>query len=189
MVDDCKSIHPQKEKTIIYVGRIDNGFKNVDKLIRIWGKVAPKLPEWKFVVCGQGREFEFDRQLIENENIPRCEMVGLVNPEEYYKKASIILMASSSSEGWGLVLVEAQQYGVVPIVLNTYASARDIVKDGKNGLIVEPTKDWQDRIGKQIITLALNDKMRQEMSIASTQSVKQYNINIIGQQWLKLIND
>lgn len=189
MVDDCKSIHPKKEKTIIYMGRIDNGFKNVDKLIRIWGKVAPKLPDWKFVVCGQGREFEFDRRLIENENIPRCEMVGLVNPEEYYKKASIILMASSSSEGWGLVLVEAQQYGVVPIVLNTYASARDIVKDGKNGLIVEPTKDWQDQIGKQIITLALNDKMRQEMSIASTQSVKQYNINIIGQQWLKLIND
>ena len=88
-----------------------------------------------------------------------------------------------------MVLVEAQQYGVVPIVLNTYASARDIVKDGKNGLIVEPTMDWQERLGKQIVTLALNDKVRKEMAIASTQSVKQYSLNIIGQQWLKLINE
>lgn len=188
MMGDSETLPKRKEKTIIYVGRIDNGFKNVDKLIRMWGKIAPQLPDWKFEICGQGGEFEFNKQLIETENIPRCEMVGLVNPKEYYQKASIIVMASSSSEGWGMVLVEAQQYGCVPIVLNTYAATRDIVKDGKNGLIVEPTRDWQEQFSKQIVHLAKNENKLNEMSSASMQSVKQFNIDIIGQQWLKLIN-
>ena len=95
---------------------------------------------------------------------------------------------ASSSEGWGMVLVEAQQYGCVPIVLNTYAATRDIVKDGKNGLIVEPTRDWQEQFSKQIVHLAKNENKLNEMSSASMQSVKQFNIDIIGQQWLKLIN-
>lgn len=189
MVDDSDSLSIHKEKTIIYVGRIDNGFKNVDKLIRIWSKVAPQLPDWKFEICGQGCEFASNKLLIESENIPRCEMVGLVNPKEYYQKSSIIVASSSSSEGWGMVLVEAQQYGCVPIVLNTYAASRDIIKDSKNGIIVEPTADWQERFGEQIIHLAKDENKLKELSAASIQSVKQYNIDRIGQQWLKLIND
>ena len=189
MVDDNKAYPARKEKKIIYVGRIDNGFKNVDKLIRIWGEIAQLLSDWKFEICGQGGEFEYNKQLIENESIPRCEMIGLVNPKEYYQKASIIVASSSSSEGWGMVLVEAQRYGCVPIALNSYAALRDIIKDGKNGIIVEPTSDWQVKFGEQIVRLAKNNQLRNAMMIASIESVKQFNINIIGQQWLKLIND
>lgn len=178
-----------KEKTILYVGRIDNGFKNVDKLIRIWGKVAPMLPDWNFEICGQGDELEYNKQLIADCNIPRCKMMGLVNPKEYYKRSSAIVMASSSSEGWGMVLVEAMQYGCVPVVLNTYAAVKDIVVNDENGIVIEPSDSWQDAFAKQLYELAMDNEKRYRMMHASMESVKQYDINKIGQQWLKLIND
>lgn len=179
----------KKEKTIIYVGRIDNGFKNVDKLIHIWGKIADKLPDWNFEICGQGQEYESNKQFVEQENIPRCKLLGLVDPTSYYKKASVIMMASSASEGWGMVLVEAMQYGCVPIVLNSYAAVKDIVHDGENGVVVQPCKDMENSFAQQLLKLLQSDSERRQMMVKVIESVKQYDINNIGQQWLKLINE
>lgn len=179
----------KKEKTILYVGRIDNGFKNVDKLIHIWGKIADKLPDWNFEICGQGQEYESNKQLVERKNIPRCKLLGLVDPTDYYKKASVIMMASSASEGWGMVLVEAMQYGCVPIVLNSYAAVKDIVHDGDNGVVVEPCKDMEKSFAQQLLKLLQSDSERKQMMVKAIESVKQYDINNIGQQWLKLINE
>lgn len=178
-----------KEKTILYVGRIDNGFKNVDKLIRIWGKIANQVPDWKFEICGQGQEFDANKQIVEQEEIPRCKLLGLVNPTHYYKKASVIMMASSASEGWGMVLVEAMQYGCVPIVLNSYAAVKDIVHNGENGVVVEPCQDMENRFAQQLLKLIQSDSDRKQMMNKAIESVKQYDINNIGQQWLKLINE
>lgn len=178
----------QKQNTVIYVGRIDNGFKNVDKLIKIWGKIANKVPNWNFEICGQGDEFEQDKALIAKDGIPRCKLVGLVNPEPYYKRASIIVMASSSSEGWGMVLVEAMQYGCVPIVLNSYASVRDIIKNGSNGVLIEPSTDMENNFAEQLLCLIQSADLRKTMMHNALSSVKKYDIKEIGQYWLKLID-
>ena len=42
-----------------------------------------------------------------------------------------------------MVLVEAMQYGCVPIVLNSYAAVKDIVHNGENGVVVEHVKIWR----------------------------------------------
>lgn len=178
-----------KEKTILYVGRIDNGFKNVDKLIRIWGEIANQVSDWKFEICGQGQELEANKQIVEQEKIPRCKLLGLVNPTPYYKKASVIMMASASSEGWGMVLVEAMQYGCVPIVLNSYAAVKDIIHNGENGVVVEPCQDMEKQFALQLLKLLQSDSERKQMMNKAIESVKQYDINNIGQQWLKLINE
>ena len=46
---------------------------------------------------------------------------GQKNPEPYYNEASIFMM-TSSFEGWGLTLTEAQQYGCVPLAFHSFAS-------------------------------------------------------------------
>ena len=42
----------------------------------------------------------------------------------------------SKYEGWGLTLCEAMSQGSVPIVLNSFSAAQDIIKDGINGFLV-----------------------------------------------------
>ena len=45
-------------------------------------------------------------------------------------------MMTSAFEGFGMTLVEAQQYGVVPLAMDTYGSLHDIITDGQNGEII-----------------------------------------------------
>lgn len=179
----------EKQKTILYVGRIDNSFKNVDKLIRIWGAIAKDVPEWTFEICGDGADVEINRRIIEQEHISRCRLMGLVNPTDFYKRASVIVMASSSSEGWGMVLVEAMQYGCVPIALNSYAAVHDIIEHNVNGVVVEPTKNWESQFTRQLLNLVQDECNRSQMSKNAIESVRRFDMNNIGQQWLKLIDD
>lgn len=99
------------------------------------------------------------------------------------------MMASASSEGWGMVLVEAMQYGCVPIVLNSYAAVKDIIHNGENGVVVEPCQDMEKQFALQLLKLLQSDSERKQMMNKAIESVKQYDINNIGQQWLKLINE
>ena len=57
------------------------------------------------------------------------------NPEPYYNEASIFMM-TSSFEGWGLTLTEAQQYGCVPLAFRSFASLTDIITDKVNGFAI-----------------------------------------------------
>jgi len=49
-------------------------------------------------------------------------------------------MMTSRFEGWPMVLMEAMQMGVVPVVYNSFESLSDIVVDGENGYII-PNND------------------------------------------------
>ena len=57
---------------------------------------------------------------------------GKVKPDEYYKKAKIFHM-TSAFEGFGNVLIEAQSYGCLPMLFDSYAAA----SDNQNGILIK----------------------------------------------------
>ena len=56
---------------------------------------------------------------------------------EDFKLATILCM-TSASESFGLVLVEAMSYGVIPFAFNSFPAVTDIIQNGINGFLVEP---------------------------------------------------
>ena len=72
----------------------------------------------------------------------RVTIMGFVNPIEYYKRDSILLL-TSDYEGFGLVIVEAMILGVVPVVYYSFESANDLITNGYNGLLIEKPFDLQ----------------------------------------------
>ena len=54
----------------------------------------------------------------------------------YYKRACILLL-TSEYEVFGLVVAVAISQAVVPIVYNSFESAKDLITDGYNGVLVE----------------------------------------------------
>ena len=81
-------------------------------------------------------------------------MVGKQSPQSYYLNSSIFLM-TSDYEGWGMTITEAQQFGCIPIVLNTFASLQDLIANGENGFIV----DSVDEMKQRILELASEDRL------------------------------
>lgn len=133
----------QKEKEIIYVGRLDYVQKRVYRVIDTWNYLEERFPDWRLTIVGDGE----DRENLENHvkclDLKRISFEGFQNPLEYYKRASMLLL-TSDFEGFGLVIVEGMSYGVVPFVYGSYPAVYDIIDDKKNGFILPMTEDGYD---------------------------------------------
>ena len=126
-----------KENIVLFVGRLDLSQKRVDLLLEIWKKLHVQAPDWKFWVLGDGAEKKNMEKYCLQNNLDRVQFFGKVDPTEYYKKAKIFHM-TSAFEGFGNVLIEAQSYGCVPMLFDSYSAASDIVYHNENGILVQP---------------------------------------------------
>ena len=84
-----------------------------------------------------------------------------------------------------LTLCEAMSQGVVPIVLNSFSAAEDIVKDGSNGLLVPDAH----ACCQKMLLLASNSQRLIDMSINAVDYTHKYNIKNIISQWEALLKD
>lgn len=125
----------EKENIILFVGRLNVLQKRIDLLLQIWKKIHAKEPNWKFWICGDGEEIVNMKKFCKEYKLDRVTFFGKVNPTEYYKKAKIFHM-TSAFEGFGNVLIEAQSYGCVPVLFDSYAAASEIIVHKKNGLLI-----------------------------------------------------
>lgn len=172
-----------KEKTLLYVGRIDFMQKRVDLLIQIWNRMYRDYPEWKLVIVGDGSDLDKARKMAEKLGTERIYFEGMQKSEPYYERASIFCM-TSSYEGFAMVLAEAQIYGTVPVAFNSFVSVTDIIKNGESGYLVEPFDE--DAYINTLSTLMDNDEILQSSSRNCVESASQFSLEEIGNQWLEL---
>ncbi|WP_455614048.1 glycosyltransferase [Bacteroides congonensis] len=126
----------KKEKIVLFVGRLDFSPKRVDRLLRVWKNIGA-TNGWKLYILGDGRERAFYEDLCSKWHLKSVFFTGTTNPISYYKKASI-LCVTSTHEGFALVIIEAQQLGVVPIVYDSYAAVHDLIENRCTGILVKP---------------------------------------------------
>ena len=178
---DCNLV--SKEKIVLYVGRLEYGLKRVDRLLHIWKDIEQKIPDWRLVVVGDGdyrRSFEL---LAKHLGLKYVSFEGNQNPENYYKRASVICL-TSSCEGFGMVLIEAMQYGCVPIAYNSYTALSDIVTDGVNGFAITPFK--QDEFVKKLSLLITDANLCAEMAENAMQVPGKFDSKIVVPKWIEL---
>ena len=93
---------------------------------------------------------------------------------------------TSRSESWGLTLTEAQQMGVVPIAFDTYASLREIITDGNDGVVI--TEGDVDGYVLRMKELMRDDALRQYMAKQAIHSSHRFSQEKIAQKWKTLFD-
>ena len=174
----------KKNNEILYVGRIDNTFKRIDLLIDIWKKISKNHLNWEFNILGDGPYFNELKNRIKNENISNLNLLGSINPTQNYETASILCL-TSSSESFGLVILEAFSYEIIPIIFNSFPVAKEIVSDGKDGLLIPPFDICL--YAKKLNHLILNEELRLSLSRASKEKLKKFKLEDIADKWKNLI--
>lgn len=96
------------------------------------------------------------------------------------------MLMTSAYEGFPMTLLEAQQNGVVPIVMDTFSSIHDIVTDGVNGIIT-PTVIFD--FVKALDSLMKDNMTLSKMAIAGMNSCDKYHISIICDKWEKIFTE
>lgn len=179
----------EKQKEIIYVGRLDFVQKRVYRVIDSWNYLEERFPDWRLTIVGDGE----DRENLENHvkylGLKRVSFEGFQKPIYYYKRASILLL-TSDFEGFPLVLAECMSFGVIPAVYNSYSAVCDIIDDGKDGIVLPYHKNGYqaEEAAGMIVNIMKDDGKREQMALASIKKSKEYSVEKIYSEWERVFN-
>ncbi len=176
----------RKKKQVLYVGRIELKQKRPDILLFIWSKMHRLFPDWELIILGDGPDKNYIQQRSINMGLNNISFKGFVHPEPYYQDASIICM-TSDYEGFGMVLIEAMQYGVLPMAFDNWASLKDIIVDNETGLLI-PSNDIENYVFK-LSEIIKDEELREKIAGNAIKHVQKFDINYIGEEWLNLFED
>ena len=179
----------EKQKEIIYVGRLDFVQKRVYRVIDTWNYLEERFPDWRLTIVGDGE----DRENLENHvkylGLKRVSFEGFQKPITYYKRSSILLL-TSEYEGFPLVLAECMSFGVIPAVYNSYSAVCDIIDDGKDGIVLPYHKNGYqaEEAAGMIANIMKDDGKREQMALAAIKKSKEYSVEKIYSEWERVFN-
>lgn len=179
----------EKQKEIIYVGRLDFVQKRVYRVIDTWNYLEERFPDWRLTIVGDGE----DRENLENHvkylGLKRVSFEGFQKPIDYYKRASILLL-TSDFEGFPLVLAECMSFGVIPAVYDSYSAVCDIIDDDKDGIVLPYHKQGYDanEAAGMIANIMKDDGKREQMALAAIKKSKEYSVEKIYREWESVFN-
>lgn len=172
-------------KTVLFVGRLEK-IKGVKYLIDAMKEINAKL-----IIVGDGSlRKELEKQAFNQER--KIMFYGAVNHSQLpdiYASADVfvapsITLENGSTEGFGLVLIEAMAAGI-PVIGTRTGGIQDIIQDGKNGYLVEE-KNSQE-IAERVNQLLSNRQLHETISVNALNTALKYDWEKIGDLYLQLI--
>jgi len=186
---------PKKKKVILAAGRLTAWeVKGFDVLIKAWGTIAKKYPDWTLQIAGQGEKDDEQRLL---DWAAGCEvgkqfkLLGFCNNVKDLYSESEIFVLSSRYEGFGLVLIEAMSQGCACVacdykgrqaeILSPSGDERRKTKDEKsgievteNGILCEP--DNVDALAEGIEKMICDEEYRRNAQWNAIKRSKYYSL-------------
>lgn len=175
-----------KEKEVLVVARLEDWHKRISEILEIWEEVQQdkQYGDWILRIVGDGVDKSYYEAFVQRKHIPNICFEGQQNSQPYYQRAGLFLM-TSACEGLPMTILEAQQCGCVPILYDSFASAKDIINSGKNGVLIA-NRDKAAYVAalKELMT---NVELRTKMSEACVQSAERFSVEKVAAQWDALI--
>lgn len=176
-----------KEKTVLFVGRLNEVQKKITRILKIWRIVEkdPSLNDWKLQIVGDGPYKNMYHTMISRLGLRRVSMEGYQYPLNYYQKASIFVM-TSAFEGFPMTLLEAQQNGVVPIGMDTFLSIRDVIINNVNGILVRDNN--LENYAESLIYLMKHPQICKKMAIQGYENCLKFDVVKVVDRWETIFN-
>ena len=154
------------DRTLIgYFGRLKK-YKSVDHLILAFADLLEENPELHLQIIGDGDDRPRLEALVKEKHLEqRVHFLGFIDEKEKAPRLQKmnLVVNTSSKEGWGLTVVEANACGT-PVVAANVQGLRDSVKDGETGLLYEygNIKDLTEKIRTILNNPALRHRLREK---------------------------
>lgn len=181
-------VNYNKEKILLFCGRFENWSKRIDRLLRIWGMVQDRLPDWRLILVGDGPAGAMLRKMASETGLERVSFEGMrADVHEYYKRASVVCLVSET-EGWPLALTEAQAHGCIGIGFGCTSGIKEILEpDGKCGFIIPPfdEKAYAETVLK---VASLSSDMELDIRKNSVEKRLAYAPEVIAEKWKSLFD-
>ena len=186
--EDVVRLTEPKHK-IVYVSRMDEYQKRPHLLLEAFGRIAGDFPEWTVEFWGGGASEEYAQKMealvLRYNLVGRTVFMGTTDKiMEVYKNADVFVI-TSTFEGFPLVMTEAMSCGLPVVGFKTASAVNELVRDGRNGLLVDETVD---ALAAGLRELMSSPEKRVEYGSRAHEDMKAYAPDIIWNQWAELIN-
>lgn len=173
-----------RNKNVVFVGRLSFE-KGVIRLLNIWKRVENLLPDVSLSIYGDGYMEKEMRSFIKEHHLNNVKMMGYCdNKEQIYKNADLLLM-TSNTEGFGLVIIEAMYYGVPCIAFDCPVSPKEVIAD--SGITI-PCFD-EDAYAQKVVEILKNTNTLQILQKKSIERAKSFYINKVAEQWINMFKN
>lgn len=172
----------EKENSVVWCGSVDYELKKTNWMLDIWRAVQEWNPDWTLTIMGDGAQLDSMKVYAKKIDAERVIFTGRVNPDPYYRKASIIC-STSITESFGLTMVEGMQRRCVPVAFSSSSAFSDIV--GYNGRLVKPFH--KKKFAEELSALMSKDITRKFLAEKCRVSAWQYDEKYIIELWEKLL--
>jgi len=160
--------------------------KRFDLIPEIAVKIFQMHPDWKWVICGDGPEYENVQSKIQNYNLTdKIILCGSVSDmSKFYQSAAMYVM-TSRMEGLPMVLLEAKAFGLPLVSFDIMTGPSDIIRNGVNGYLI-PDGNLQE-MTTRIIDLMDNSGLRRQFSNNAKLDMDKFSTESVVEKWEKLI--
>jgi glycosyltransferase involved in cell wall biosynthesis len=113
--------------------------------------------------------------------------VGFLQPEKYLETLNSVdaLNLPSRIEAFAITVIEAMALGK-PVITSNTGGIPEIIKEGRNGILVEPEPD---QIARAIIYLYENEGLRKKISQNNREDVINYDWKPIVKQYMAVYRE
>lgn len=179
-----KKSYDLNSRTIISVGNMLK-IKGFNYALGAAQNVFRRHPDWNWFFYGDGSELESLKRLtidLKIENNVRF-MGRVKDIQTAYEQASICVM-TSVSEGFGLVLIEAQAHNLPTVAFDVPYGPRNIIKNNVNGFLCEPFD--ADEMADRICELIEDREKRKSFSDMAICNLNEFSAQRVARRWKEL---
>ena len=177
-----------KSKTplIGYFGRLKK-YKSVDQLLNALPTVTGQFPGLRVIIVGEGDDRPRLEALTKDLGLNSfVEFTGFV-PEK--RKVELLQemwlkVTTSSKEGWGLTVLEANACGT-PVIASNVQGLRDAVRDNETGLLY--TYGDVNDLASKILTVLTDQQLRDRLTGCAIEWAKKFDWEVAAQQTIELL--
>ncbi len=172
---------------IISCGRL-SAEKNFSSLIRIFHKIADKVPDWQLYIYGCGvLEKQLQDEIDYYKLSDRILLMGFTYDVFHVMENASIFALTSDYEGFGLVLVEAMTCNLPVISFDCPHGPKNIINNNIDGFLIGE-KD-EEEYAKKLLYLIKNKDMRILMGNNAKNSANKFSMDKIMNKWIALFNE
>lgn len=178
---------PRDSTVIVTAGRLVPR-KGMSRLIRAFAPVARRHPDWELRIYGSGLLETKLRDQIERSGVGgQVRLMGHTGDLPGAFDEAAVFASASSAEGFPMVMLEALSKGLPLVATDCPRGPSDIVRHGKNGLLV-PNKDVP-ALSAALESIVADADQRRAMGAQASVDAEQYVVDRIAASWDALFDD
>lgn len=177
----------KREKTIVSVGRLAE-VKNHGALIEAWALLAPRYPEWRVDIYGEGPLRKALRAQVRAAGVGQSLRLNRARRDIWnvYREAAV-MCHPAHFEGFGLVVLEAMIAGLPVVGKATCPGVNTLVKHSDTGILVPDSLSEPQALADALETLILDEEMRTRMGAEARLRATAWSRERTMARWAEMI--